>query len=341
MADRAKKFRAKLNGDNRKRLYDTQKKRMSDLEREATEELVSIENKVKQICSGSESVIAIPYYIIYAKELYRLRRTHTALTLRKEALIIEDKWKARGYSPGILERIRKLWIWELPPLLYPTLPQQGNLIAYWHFDEAVWNGTPGEIIDSSGHGNNGQAIGATQMPGRILQGCHTEPTGNYAVFPHSASLCPTSITVAFWVKMNIPHNYAYFFSKGGLEGGPGYFLRYDAGENFLMGVFTAGHFQEVSTGIPLPLGEWHHVVMRYRETDGSFRLYMDGMPVSINLIIAGAMQCDTSNLELNTYNWFWGPMGWTNNMEQDEMAIWNIALSDAEILSLYNSYTGL
>ena len=36
-----------------------------------------------------------------------------------------------------------------------------GLVGYWKMDEASWNGTTGEVVDSSGNGNNGTATGAT------------------------------------------------------------------------------------------------------------------------------------------------------------------------------------
>ena len=109
MARGAEKWAAKLSGDNRKLLYDKQKNQMSKLEAEATRELVQIENEIKQICQGVP-ITHLPYYIIFAKELYRLRYHHSTTTLITEAEILEEKWRARGLNYGLLDTIKAYYI---------------------------------------------------------------------------------------------------------------------------------------------------------------------------------------------------------------------------------------
>lgn len=45
-------------------------------------------------------------------------------------------------------------------------------LAYYRMDGASWNGTPGEVLDSSGNGNNGTAVGRadTVFPGKVCRG---------------------------------------------------------------------------------------------------------------------------------------------------------------------------
>lgn len=106
--NRIKKWTKKLSGDNRKRLYDLQKPDMVRKEKQATEDLVKIENQVKQIVQG-ESILYIPYYIIFGKEIYKLTRKFTALTLQNEACIRFVKWQARGLDTDVLNNILSLF----------------------------------------------------------------------------------------------------------------------------------------------------------------------------------------------------------------------------------------
>lgn len=109
MADRAEKYAAKLSGDNRKRLYDAQKNLMARLEKEHTEHLVKIETEVKQITQG-ENLLHLPYYIIFAKELYRLSTNTKSLTWINEAEILEEKWRTRGLNYLMLEKVKEFYM---------------------------------------------------------------------------------------------------------------------------------------------------------------------------------------------------------------------------------------
>ena len=117
MARGSEKWAAKLSGDNRKLLYDRQKNLMARLEAEATRELVQIEHEVKQICQGT-SALLIPYYIIFGKEIYRLKKHHQDETLIDEAVILERKWEARGLDANLLETIKEFYIPSYKPSAY-------------------------------------------------------------------------------------------------------------------------------------------------------------------------------------------------------------------------------
>ena len=109
MNKRGKKFKAKLSGDNRKRLYDIQKESMVRQEAEATIELVKREVEIKRLVQG-EPVLFLPYYIIFAKEIYSKQKKFTALTLLNEIVILERKWESRGLNPVLLEMIKNLYV---------------------------------------------------------------------------------------------------------------------------------------------------------------------------------------------------------------------------------------
>ena len=117
MARGAEKWAAKLSGDSRKAAIDRQKNRMCKLEKQATEALIQIEREVKQICQGT-STLLIPYYIIFGKEIYRLRRHHKDETLINEAVILETKWEARGLDANLLDAIKTFYIPAYKPPVY-------------------------------------------------------------------------------------------------------------------------------------------------------------------------------------------------------------------------------
>lgn len=109
MADRIKKYAAKISGDNRKRLYDSQKPFMIMQEAAATHDLVKIEKEVKQIVMG-EPIIHIPYYIIFGKEIYKKQNKFKDQTLINEIEILQRKWMMRGLELDLLDKIKKFYV---------------------------------------------------------------------------------------------------------------------------------------------------------------------------------------------------------------------------------------
>jgi len=109
MATRAERYEAKLSGSRRAELYEAQKRRMIEQEKAANDDFVKIELEVKRICNGVP-MVHLPYYIIFAKEIYRLKRRCAAQTLINEVIIRERKWEARGLSVNRLEDIKEFYL---------------------------------------------------------------------------------------------------------------------------------------------------------------------------------------------------------------------------------------
>jgi len=101
---RQNKYKAKIEGSVVGKGYDATKELSVRQEKAATESLVSIENKVKAMLSGV-STIQLPYYIIFAKEIYRVLSTHTAKTAGQEICLLATKWESRGLEAEYLKRI--------------------------------------------------------------------------------------------------------------------------------------------------------------------------------------------------------------------------------------------
>ena len=119
MSDRAKKFAAKISGENRKRLYDAQKPRMVELEKAASEDLEKIELQVKNMIQGCPH-LHIPYYIIFAKEIYSKQKKFKDKTLINELEILQDKWERRGLNKNLLNEIKSFYVPSYKPYVCVT-----------------------------------------------------------------------------------------------------------------------------------------------------------------------------------------------------------------------------
>jgi len=77
-----------------------------------------------------------------------------------------------------------------------------NYIAVWHMNEASWNGTPGEVDDSTANNNDGTRVGdATTTTSGQVDGCGTfDGNGDYVEVADSASLDVTNLTINSWAN---------------------------------------------------------------------------------------------------------------------------------------------
>jgi len=69
-------------------------------------DLEGMENLVKNTIQDKISnPLDVPQYLDFARELYRLTKTHSGKVLASEVAIAKAKWTARGLNPEILDLI--------------------------------------------------------------------------------------------------------------------------------------------------------------------------------------------------------------------------------------------
>jgi hypothetical protein len=77
-----------------------------------------------------------------------------------------------------------------------------GLVGYWKMDEASWNGTADEVVDSSGSGNDGVRAGdATTAAGKFGNGGTFDGTGDY-VDANDYNFTSSDFTLSLWFKLN-------------------------------------------------------------------------------------------------------------------------------------------
>ena len=122
-------FAAKVQGDIRKQRYDAQKDTMVRLETKASMDMEKIEIQIKDMAQGYPA-LHLPYYIIFAKEIYKKKNRFTGQTLIDEMMILEDKWERRGLAYNLLETIKKFYV--------DTYPHSGGI--FFIMDESLMDG---------------------------------------------------------------------------------------------------------------------------------------------------------------------------------------------------------
>jgi len=109
MGDRSDKFEKKISGDIAKQRYDAQKEYMTRKEKVYFADAVATENKIKEVLNDVGS-FEIVYYIIFAKELQKLKRKHSEATLMQEVGVLERKWEIRGLNIDNLVKVKELYV---------------------------------------------------------------------------------------------------------------------------------------------------------------------------------------------------------------------------------------
>jgi hypothetical protein len=207
-------------------------------------------------------------------------------------------------------------------------------------DEASWNGTTGEVIDSSGNGNHGTAQNsASTGTGKFGLGANfTAASSHYISVPNNASLSSvgTSFTVTAWVKANSLPPGAVILSKYNNNSSKDeYFLRFD-GSYYNFAVFNGvgtvvGSVQEIA--VTPTTGTWIFLVGYYDAITNQVGIYANGTNQK-TISASGTTSANTANFLIGASNsaaaGFW-------DGSIDDVRVYNRLLSPAEVQSLYNS----
>ncbi len=214
-----------------------------------------------------------------------------------------------------------------------------GLVGYWPMEEGdgVWNGTPGEVKDLSGMGNDGQAFhdAHTVAGGKFGRAGSFDGTGDYVNIPSNATLdLDSNGTVATWVKFNdlqLPADTHAIIKTASYQSG---FLFNQQGLHF----YT--YWTEPS-GAPVRVAynafaenEWYHLALA--NNDGTIRVYIDGVlqgsPVS-----EGTGNFVQQTLQIGGYT----NGAYNINGLIDDTAILNEGFDEAHVRSIYTAPTDL
>jgi hypothetical protein len=202
----------------------------------------------------------------------------------------------------------------------------GALVGWWKFDES----TGSTASDSSGNGNNGALKGnPVWRPQGGKTGGAIELSGksDYVEISNESAFDITGqITVSAWVNItNVPQEWTGIVTKGDSA----WRLSTSLAKNvFHFGVSSQGYINGLTV---VDSGQWHNVVCSY---DGQkISIYVDGkldvisMPLKVPIGTNDFPACIGENLEVKG-RCFHGLI--------DDVRIYSYALSENEIVELYN-----
>lgn len=160
-----------------------------------------------------------------------------------------------------------------------------NTVGLWHMDEAAWNGTVGEVVDSSGYLRHGQArisgTGAvpTTETGWLNRGGRFgyDAMGQYVYIPPGQWSAPEA-TVELWARLDaFPTEYPPLSSSSWDARLTGYWWLGSYGEG--MNLSTQGRLADGTSwngtsAVQPGVGEWFHLALTY---DGNqLQLWVNG-----------------------------------------------------------------
>jgi len=106
---RAEKMGNKLVGEDIKKKIDAHRENQIANYKLSVDDLYMLDKFVKMIVMGRIKNVHLPYYIIFAKELYRRKKLYSGLQFYNEMILLEDKWVGRGLDFKVLDDIKRLF----------------------------------------------------------------------------------------------------------------------------------------------------------------------------------------------------------------------------------------
>lgn len=238
----------------------------------------------------------------------------------------------------------------------PSYVPTNGLVGWWPFN--------GNATDESGNGNNGTVNGATLTTDRNgtanssyyfnVSNWSFGSGGDYIYIPYNPSFNFTDFTISTWVKrasagstispqpLSIIRRFQYGYNN---PSGESWILEIAHGTSsngsILYGTVIeqspspAPNFYSQSSQI-IPLNQWCHVIMTFSQNTNTIKLFINNQLVgtatdpSININTIG-----NSGISIglsDQANGHWGPFDGCI----DDIGIWNRALTQAEIATLYN-----
>ena len=230
----------------------------------------------------------------------------------------------------------------------PSYVPTNGLVGWWPFN--------GNANDESGNGLNGNVTGALLTVDRNSQvnkafdfdfaSASFGQQNDEIYIPYNSQLNVNNITVSVWLNPRsyfwtgdaanpnsvILNRFQYTYStpSGGAWGIS--FNQSSITASIVGPTGTTGGASAVSN-TPLTLNNWHHLVMTYN--GANIKLYVDGILSATQSHTAAMNIAGNSGIsigESNQANGYWGH----TDGKLDDIAIWNRALTQAEITTLYN-----
>ena len=211
----------------------------------------------------------------------------------------------------------------------PSYVATNGLVGYWPFN--------GNANDESGNGNNGTNNGATLTSDRFgnsnsafyfsSSACNTRIDANI-----NTSSIQSGLTISLWINKSgdgclSPRVFEFYSGSGGPTDA---FMIWPNNGNTSFGSITSTNTFVSSSFTPEPNGIWFNLI--YTNDGSNGRFYKNG--ILFQTIPSSGMVTLNGNLAIGRMN---HPAFDAFNGKIDDFGIWNRALTQEEIVGLYNA----
>ena len=194
-------------------------------------------------------------------------------------------------------------------------------------------GSGSVVYDYSRYGNNGQIVGANWTTGKFGKALSFDGVDDYVEVPDSDSLeGMEELTISIWAKWTdkTTPSEQWLYRKRGC-----YSLRQQNGIINYIVIYGQTDTVYINPNYEIIEGEWHNFVIVYDSVDKTLDFYVDGLLHTHGTNKDGGLVGSSSyNLRIGAY----GDAHFFFNGIIDEVRIYNRALSEEEIKSLYLYY---
>jgi outer membrane protein assembly factor BamB len=234
---------------------------------------------------------------------------------------------------------------NVPPTPTPTVVP-GGMSAYYAMESVSWNGTAGEVVDSSGSGLNGTSVGGAQTanaspalagnPGSCRYATGFNGSTSYLSLGAPAFNLTNGVTVMAWVRWGIApstgNSWANIVSNNSSTASDTgqFWLQHTQTNNaFEFAVQTTNDRNWAQSTIAPAQGQWQHVAGVY---DGStLTVYVNGV-ANGSASLTGNVVAPSSAYNLTIGRWAFNSETFRSfSGDIDEVRVYPRALSAAEL----------
>ena len=217
------------------------------------------------------------------------------------------------------------------------IPISTGLVGYWTMDEDSLLSS-NTIRDYSPYGNTGTIYGATfttDRKGKANSAMSFDGVNDYVTVASNGlnKFSYQSFTISAWVKPEIIQNYTLIWSYDYTSHVSPYYsqhLRINSAREIYFYWNNGTLMQKIATPAIISKDVWHHIVVTY--TSGSQKIYVNSKEEAVG-IATGVISYYNQPVWIGKSNF-----GITKGALIDDVRIYNRALSETEIKTLYNSY---